>query len=607
MNSINQIIYIPEYVEEGISKLQAAKRILEDISSEIEKGISMINSSGYNRGIPHIEKGDTAATALEKMKSIIALITSEIEKYSNGEALELESAIIIANPETIEKYGLTKEDIDYTLAEYLFENTISPKWDSNYLTASAGSNRYYAKDGRLAKETWCDLNPNNLVRLMKKEGIDLDYWIREDGVYMYGDYVMVAADIPHMDGSEQEAEYRKGDLVETSLGTGIIVDYCGMAEKVRKGQLAGTSSADVEVWYDIYTAWHDGGRYQHVGYCNDPNCTSSQHGTSTMIEKSENPTSSSQLRNKTTTSSTSQNIFSTNTTTSIKNQTTPETSSVVSTTESTTNFNGTNSINNTNNNISTKSQTTTSTNSSNSFNGNNHGNNINTNTANPTINNINSSINNSNTSTSENINNNISTNTTNPLPSDKNNLNLNVNKETNNEKDNINTTPKQETTTIVENSIINKPTNNDNISSKNNYQNTQNQVTTPNTNNNTYQYHQQISNEQPPSNSIVPSLNENESIQQPSPEFIPESNQEEYTNKIETIIENKTENHKNNIIKTEENSKSEQKEKFNPIPLLTGLGVATAVGVGIKTHVDKNKQEQTTNEDYEDDEQLEEI
>ena len=83
---------------------------------------------------------------------------------------------------------------------------------------------------------------------------------------MFNDYVMVAADIPHMDGTEQDAEYRYGDLVQTSLGTGMVVDLCGMAERVRKGQLAGTQDADVGVWYDIYTAWHDGGEYERKAY-----------------------------------------------------------------------------------------------------------------------------------------------------------------------------------------------------------------------------------------------------------------------------------------------------------------------------------------------------
>lgn len=290
----NKVIYIPEYVEQGVAKLQQAKSILSQIAAAINSGVSTVNASGYNRGIPHIEKGDNETSELTSLESTIDTITTEIQKYSNGEALELENAIIIADPATIEKYGLKKEDIDYTLSDYIFKNenvasnpTIQAKWKSGFLTAPAGYIKYTGADGRLTKETWCNLNPNNLAKLMREDhGIELDYWIREDGVYMYGDYVMVAADIPHMDGTQQEAEYRKGDLVQTSLGTGMVVDLCGMAESTRKG------NTEVDVWYDIYTAWGAGGAYGHVAYCKNANCNDQSHTNpkSTMIRKAENPT-----------------------------------------------------------------------------------------------------------------------------------------------------------------------------------------------------------------------------------------------------------------------------------------------------------------------------
>lgn len=319
----NEVIYIPAYVEEGVAKLQQAKTVLEQIESSINSGIATIDGSGYNRGIPHIEKGSDVSSAISSLKSTINVITDEISKYSNGEALDLENSIIIADPDTIEKYNLKKENINYTLSDYILnsgkipttgDSKIQGKWSSNYLTAAAGTNIYTGADGRTVKETWCDLNPNNLAKLMKEQhGIDLDYWIREDGVYMYGDYVMVAADIPHMDGTEQAAEYRKGDLVQTSLGTGIVVDLCGMAELSRKGQTG------VDVWYDIYTAWHDGGRYQQAGY-------SEGTAQATMLKKSSNPTPiTTQLRSQTVLDSNTNNK---NTTTEANtlNMTTIETS-----------------------------------------------------------------------------------------------------------------------------------------------------------------------------------------------------------------------------------------------------------------------------------------
>lgn len=283
----NQIVYIPAYVENGVEMLEDSQALLEDISAKINRGISIINSSGYNRGIPHIEKGDVVNQAIEQMQNTISVITRELERYSKGEAILGDDAIIIADPISAWRYGIKKEQIDYTLDQYFAEYGVSPKWSENFLTAAIGGIKYLGSDGRLTKETWCDLDPSNLATLMRKQGIDLDFWIREDGVYMYGDYVMVAADIPHMDGTQQAAEYRKGDLVQTSLGTGMVVDLCGMAEMVRKGELRGTQDGDVEVWYDIYTAWHDGGDYQHVGYCNDQSCISTHSVGPTMISESQ--------------------------------------------------------------------------------------------------------------------------------------------------------------------------------------------------------------------------------------------------------------------------------------------------------------------------------
>ncbi len=39
---------------------------------------------------------------------------------------------------------------------------IKPKWESDYLTAPKGYIKYEGEDGRLTKETWCDLNPKQL-------------------------------------------------------------------------------------------------------------------------------------------------------------------------------------------------------------------------------------------------------------------------------------------------------------------------------------------------------------------------------------------------------------------------------------------------------------
>ncbi len=69
--------------------------------------------------------------------------------------------------------------------------------------------------GPSGKETYYNLNMMGCVARAHASGIQGDYWVREDGVKMLGDYVMVAANL---------SIRPLGSLVDTSLGTGIVVD-----------------------------------------------------------------------------------------------------------------------------------------------------------------------------------------------------------------------------------------------------------------------------------------------------------------------------------------------------------------------------------------------
>lgn len=76
--------------------------------------------------------------------------------------------------------------------------------------------------GPWLKETYYNLDMSYCMEIMRVHyGIDKDYWVREDGVKMYGDYIMCAADTN---------VYPKGSIVETSLGRAMVVDHCEAAE-----------------------------------------------------------------------------------------------------------------------------------------------------------------------------------------------------------------------------------------------------------------------------------------------------------------------------------------------------------------------------------------
>lgn len=83
------------------------------------------------------------------------------------------------------------------------------------------------------KETYYNLPMNGVIEIMRKLGYsenDYPYWIREDGVKMFGDYVMVAAPLDI---------YPRCTIVETSLGTGMVCDT---------GEMIGH-------WFDIAVDW----------------------------------------------------------------------------------------------------------------------------------------------------------------------------------------------------------------------------------------------------------------------------------------------------------------------------------------------------------------
>ena len=91
-----------------------------------------------------------------------------------------------------------------------------PKYEpqpGDHLTKSGGI--YYGPSG---KETYYNLNMNGVVSNAQNMGIEGEYWVREDGCKMYGDYIICAADLN---------VHPRGSLVESSLGTCIVLDTGG--------------------------------------------------------------------------------------------------------------------------------------------------------------------------------------------------------------------------------------------------------------------------------------------------------------------------------------------------------------------------------------------
>jgi len=76
--------------------------------------------------------------------------------------------------------------------------------------------------GPSGKETYYNLNMSGCINIMESRGFHEPYWIRSDGVKMYGYYVMCAAGL---------SIRPKGSIVESSNGLAIVVDTGGFASR----------------------------------------------------------------------------------------------------------------------------------------------------------------------------------------------------------------------------------------------------------------------------------------------------------------------------------------------------------------------------------------
>ena len=171
----------------------------------------------------------TLTDAVEARDASLTDLNKQLDTLSE-EKTQLEEKIteLQENLDELEKENLDKEEEQDPVVQesapssnsnvsYQTEpvQTYSYQNDGSCLTPSGGV--YYGPTG---KETYYNFDMNGVVSNAQAQGIQGEYWIREDGVKMYGDYVIVAANLD---------THPRGSTVETSLGTGIVLDTGGFA------------------------------------------------------------------------------------------------------------------------------------------------------------------------------------------------------------------------------------------------------------------------------------------------------------------------------------------------------------------------------------------
>lgn len=172
-----------------------------------------------NKKIDAIAEDIHTATATEATTEIIYLpeepsddeIVMEVRPELLDDATPLEAVMVeVATPsQAIEEPLKVVEEL---------ASPDEPVVVRSGLTAFAG-----VYQGPSGKETYYNLDMSGVVSIMRSMGYSEDeypYWVRDDGVKMFGQYVMIAAEL---------SSRPKGTILETSLGTGIVVDTGGFA------------------------------------------------------------------------------------------------------------------------------------------------------------------------------------------------------------------------------------------------------------------------------------------------------------------------------------------------------------------------------------------
>ena len=152
--------------------------------------------------------------AEEQPEEVIIFVTDEpiiadVPEDSLFENPQLTTELIFAEEEDTTPGAVIEQHFD--IYEEIEEEPVNKPLD-NHLTKSGGT--FFGPSG---KETWYNLDMSTCLAIMAGYGYNYEYWVRDDGVKMYGYYVMVAANT---------SIYPKGTILDTSMGKAIVVDRC---------------------------------------------------------------------------------------------------------------------------------------------------------------------------------------------------------------------------------------------------------------------------------------------------------------------------------------------------------------------------------------------
>ena len=120
-----------------------------------------------------------------------------------------EEELAVIENKLIELENLFIERVQEVQAEEEARQNAAPQ-GNGILTPSAGRIWFNGH-----QETYYNLDMSGVISNARALGITGEYWVNGNGCKMLGNYIMVAS-----------SDFTKGTVISTSLGAGIVVDYC---------------------------------------------------------------------------------------------------------------------------------------------------------------------------------------------------------------------------------------------------------------------------------------------------------------------------------------------------------------------------------------------
>lgn len=184
-------------------------------NSEPKSVATTSSHSTTNKTTSEHKDVDTSSQVIANQEPECVDITYQIVNPPEADyEYEYEDVDTTTDSQETDSEAITDEDITSSAATSSVATTAPvSSWDGPVLTSFAG-----IIQGPSGSETYYNLNMSGVISIMKSIGYDYDYWVRADGVKMYGEYVMCAADLNLRP---------RGSIIETSLGPGIVCDTGG--------------------------------------------------------------------------------------------------------------------------------------------------------------------------------------------------------------------------------------------------------------------------------------------------------------------------------------------------------------------------------------------